>query len=117
MLSLASDADFHGVVFRALLRRHPSLDLVRIQDVGLRSAPDQDILEWAAAKGRILLTYDRKTMPKFAYDRVRAGLAMPGIFVLRNGTRRIGEMVEDVLLIALCSSMAEWKDRVTFLPL
>jgi len=117
MLRLASDADFHGGVYRGLLRRQPDLDIVRIQDAGLRTAADPDILAWAASHQRILLTHDRETMPKFAHERVRAGLGMPGLFVLRNRPKQIGQMVEDVLLIALCSSPEELKDRVEFLPL
>jgi hypothetical protein len=117
MLKLASDADFHGAVFLGVLRRQPDLDLMRVQDAGLRTAADPDILEWAASEGRILLTHDRETMPKFAYERVKARRPMPGVFVVRNRPRQIGLMIEDVLLVALCSSQDEWKDRVEFLPL
>ena len=117
MLSLASDADFNGILFRALLRRQPDLDLIRVQDVGLRTAADPDILAWAAAENRILLTHDRDTMPGFAYDRVQTGLPLPGVFVIRNRPEQIGQMVEDILLVVLCSSQEEWKDRVVFLPL
>ena len=59
MLRLASDADFNGDVVRGLFRLQPDLDLVRVQDVGLRTADDPTILQWTAAQGRILLTHDR----------------------------------------------------------
>ncbi|SRR5579871_4751940 len=117
MLRLASDADFNGILFRALLRRQPDLDLVRAQDVGLRTAEDPAILDWAASENRILLTHDRNTMPGFAYERVRTGLPLPGVFVIRNRPEHIGQMVEDILLVVLCSTLEEWKDRVVFLPL
>lgn len=117
MLRLASDADFNGILFRALLRRQPDLELVRVQDFGLRTAEDPDILTWAASENRILLTHDRNTVAGFAYDRVRTGLPMPGVFVIRNRPEQIGQMVDDILLVALCSSQEEWKDRVVFLPL
>src|SRR2546425_3354973 len=38
------------------------------------------VLHWAAERGRILLTHDVSTMTAFAYDRVRSGQRMPGIF-------------------------------------
>ena len=44
----------------------PTLDIVRVQDVGLRTASDPDILAWAASEGRILLTHDRKESGKLA---------------------------------------------------
>jgi hypothetical protein len=75
-----------------------------VQDVGLRTADDHDVLAWAAAEGRILVTHDRETMVGFAYQRVEAGLPMPGVFVVRNQPHHIGAMVEDLLLVVLCSS-------------
>ena len=51
MLLLVSDENFNGDSVRGLLRRHPELDLVRVQDVGLMQASDPDILEWAANRG------------------------------------------------------------------
>jgi hypothetical protein len=36
-------------------------------------APDDQLLVWLADEGRILLTHDVRTMPRFVYERVRAG--------------------------------------------
>ena len=116
MLRLASDTNFNGHVLRGLFRRQPGLDLVLIQDVGLRTADDPTILEWAAAEGRILLTHDQKTVPHSAYERVVAGAAMPGVFVIRNKPP-LGDMIDEILLMAECSSQDEWANRVEFLPL
>lgn len=116
MLRLASDADFNGDILRGLRQRLPELDLVRVQDVGLRTADDATILAWAARVGRILLTHDRRTMPGFAYDRVRAGEPMPGVFIVRSRLP-VGRAIEELLLVTLCSSPEEWKDRVEYLPL
>jgi hypothetical protein len=77
MLKLATDADFNGRVYKALLRQ----------------------------------------VPDFAWERVKAGLPMPGVFVIQNRRHHIGQMVNDILLVALCSAQDEWKDRVEFLPL
>ena len=48
MLQLPIDEDVHGDIVNGLRRRQPGLDVVRVQDVGLRQTPDPDILEWAA---------------------------------------------------------------------
>ena len=116
MLRMASDADFNGDVIRGLLQRQPDLELVRVQDVGLRTANDPTILEWAASEGRILLSHDRATMTHYAYERLRAGLPMPGLFIIRNKPP-LGQMIEEIILVAACNSQEEWKDRVEFLPL
>ena len=59
MLKLVSDENFNADILRGLYRRRPDLDVVRVQDIGLSATPDPDILAWAAAEGRILLTHDR----------------------------------------------------------
>jgi Domain of unknown function (DUF5615) len=116
MLRLVSDENFNGDIVRGLLLRRPDLDIVRVQDVGLVGADDPDILEWAASEGRIPLTHDRKTVPRFAYGRARAGLPMAGVFVL-SGRLPVGESIDELLLVAECSRPEEWTDRVEYLPL
>jgi hypothetical protein len=78
MLRLASDENFNGAVVRGLFRRQPGLDLIRVQDVGLRQTPDSDILEWAANQGRVVLSHDVSTVPPVSYQRVADGKPMPG---------------------------------------
>ena len=58
MLRLAADENFNGDIVRGLLRRNPKLDIVRVQDVGLSGADDPSVLQWAADKGRIVVTHD-----------------------------------------------------------
>ena len=82
MLRLASDENFNGDIVRGLLFRLPELNLVRVQDVGLEGATDPVVLVWAAENDRIVMTHDRATLPNFAYERVVAGEAMPGVFVV-----------------------------------
>ena len=117
MLRLATDSDFNSRLYRALLQRQPDLDLVRVQDVGLRTAQDPEVLAWAASEGRILLSHDRTTMTKFANVRVLAGQPMPGVLIIRNRPDQIGQMVEEILVVALCSAQDEWRDLVAFLPM
>ena len=67
MLRLLSDECFDGRIVRGLHHVAPTLDLVRVQDVGLSGIDDLAVLAWAAAEDRILLTHDRQTIPGFAY--------------------------------------------------
>lgn len=57
MLRFAADENFNNDIVRGLLRRVPTLDVVRVQDVGLSGADDAAVLEWAAAQGRIVITH------------------------------------------------------------
>ncbi|MBC8265255.1 MAG: DUF5615 family PIN-like protein, partial [Anaerolineales bacterium] len=103
-------------IVRGLWRRKPELDIVRIQDVGLSGADDPTVLEWAAREGRVLLTHDVTTMTGYAYERVRAGQPMPGVFEVSRAVP-IGLAIEDILLLAECSLEGEWEGQVRYLPL
>jgi hypothetical protein len=116
MLRLLSDADFNGRVYSGVMRRAPGLDFIRVQDVGLRMAKDPVVLEWAASDGRIVVSRDRKTMIRHAYDRIRARLLMPGLIIVDDATP-IGVLVQELLIAAYCSSQSEWENKVEFLPL
>ena len=116
MLSLLSDENFNGDIVRGLLLRHPNLDLLRVQDVGLREVDDPAILAWAASNGRILLTHDRATMPDFAYNRLVRGELMAGTFVV-NDRMPMRQAIDKLLLLIDCSEQAEWQGVVLYLPL
>jgi hypothetical protein len=116
MLRLLTDEDFDGRLTRALLARLPGLDLVRVQDVALMHTPDPDILAWAAAAGRIVLTHDRNTMTGFATARVNAGQPMPGLFVVDRQASS-GRTLNDLEALAAPSEMDEWRDQIIFVPL
>jgi len=116
MLRLAADENFNSDIVRGLLRRKPNLDIVRIQDVGLSGADDPTVLEWSAEEGRVLLTHDVSTITHYAYELVRAGKPMPGVFEVSRNIP-IGVVIEDVLLLVECSLDKEWEGQVRYLPL
>jgi hypothetical protein len=116
MMRLASDENFNGEIIRGLLRRKPDLDIVRVQDAGLLGSDDPTVLAWAAEEGRILLTHDRATIPDHAYERIRAGRDMPGVFVIANRFP-VGRAIEEIILVVLCSDAEEWEGVVCHLPL
>jgi hypothetical protein len=116
MLPMLADENFNNDIIRGVRRRSPTVDIVRVQDVDLGGADDPTVLEWAAANDRIVLTHDVSTMTRFAYDRVREGKPMPGLFeVNRKVTLSIA--IEEILLLAECSDAGEWEGQVRYLPL
>ena len=116
MVALAIDENLNNDIVRGLLRRRPTIDMVRVQDVGLSGAEDPQVLEWAAGENRVLITEDAGTMTKHAYARVAAGRPMPGIFEV-PGTVTLSQAIEDLLLIAECSVPGEWEGQIRYLPL
>ncbi len=116
MLRLASDADVHGDIIRGLRRRLPDIDLVRAQDALPEGAPDSEVLIWAAAENRVLITNDRNTMVGLAYQRVAAREPVHGLIVTTN-EQSIGLAIDDILLVAEYMPEEEIRDQVVvFLP-
>ena len=116
MIALAFDENFNNDVVRGLLRRNPSLDVVRVQDAGFTSLDDPGVLAWAAAEDRVLVSHDVATLTGYAYARVQAGLPMPGLFEAGPSVP-IATAIDDLLLIAECSLPGEWEGQVRYLPL
>jgi hypothetical protein len=116
MIGLAFDENFNNDVLRGLIRRDPTLDLVRIQDVGLRTLDDEVVLAWAAENDRVLVTHDVSTITTLAYARVAQGLKMPGVLEAPRSLS-IATAIEDLRLIAACSEPGEWEGQVRYLPL
>lgn len=113
---LATDEDFDNRILRGLLRRLPDLDIIRVQDVGLRGAHDPIILAWAAREQRVLLTHDLRTMPHFAQKRIMAGDPMAGLIWVAQSLP-IGEAIEDILTIIEATELEEWENWIEYLPL
>lgn len=116
MVRFLTDENFNADVTRGLLLRAPHLDLVRVQDVGLQGVEDPDVLTWAPNNGRIVLTHDRSTMPKFAIERIKRRSPVTGLFVVSD-RRPVGETIEELLLIDGCSESTEWDGQIVYLPL
>jgi len=116
MLKIAADENFNNDVLRGVLRLNADADIVRIQDTEIAGSEDPIVLEWTAKEGRVLLTHDVKTMTKFAYDRVRSGLPMPGVFEVSDDVP-MGRAIEEILILIECSLENEWEGQVRYLPM
>jgi hypothetical protein len=111
-----ADENFDHRTLTGLKRREPGLDIVVVQDIGLRTVDDPGVLEWAAREGRIVVTHDVSTFAGFAFERIAAGLSMPGVIEIPETVPR-SVIIEELILIAAASEPDEWADRVVYLPL
>ena len=84
-LSFVADHNFTEVILAGVRRRDKSVDILRVRQIGMQQTPDPEILEWAAQNGRVVLSHDVNTMESYAYDRIIAGLPMPGVFLVFSG--------------------------------
>ena len=116
VIRFVADENLNDAITRGLRRRQSTIDIVRVQDTGLSGADDPTILQWAAEQGRVLLTHDVSTMTKHAYERLQNDQRMPGIFEVPRSCP-IAQAIDDLLLLAECSTDGEWEGQVRYLPL
>ena len=113
---LLADENFNHHIVRALRRRRPGIDLITVQDARIGAISDPDLLEWAAARERVVLSHDVQTLVGFAQDRVANRLPMPGVIIVREAFS-VGRAVEDLLVVIECSLEGEIEGHVRYIPL
>jgi hypothetical protein len=113
---LLADEDFDNDILHGLVRRHPELDVVRVQDSNLAGEEDPVVLEWAAQNRGMVLTHDFNTMLDCAYTRVEAGLSMLGVIAIRQSVP-VRRAIEEIEILVECSTEGEWEGQVIYLPL
>lgn len=116
MLRLVADENFNDDVLRGLLQLEPRLDVVRVRDCNLEGATDPELLEWASRESRIIISHDRRTLAPFAYERVRLGLSVYGVFIV-DDWMPIAGAIGDLFIAPCCSNDGEWMDQVLYIPL
>jgi hypothetical protein len=116
MLRLLIDQNFDHDILRGLERRIPNLDYVTTGEMGLSETPDPELLEWAMAERRIILTHDQSTMPDHIAERLTGGQEIFGVLIVPHGLP-IRFVIDELELIVECSGEDEFLNRYLFLPL
>jgi predicted nuclease of predicted toxin-antitoxin system len=116
MLPLLLDENFNQRILRGLKRRISNLDYSIAQESSLGGESDKSLLAWAAERNRVLVTHDLKTVPRFAYERVAAGLPMSGVIAV-DDELPIGQAIEELAIIVACSETSDWENQIVYLPL
>ncbi len=110
-----ADANFNQKIVAGLLRRAPQIDFELPQGVIPEKMGDPGVLELAAARGRMIVTHDARTMPKHFSEFV-AHRPSPGVILVPKNMP-IRTAIEELLLIWQVSEAAEWTNQMRRLPL
>ena len=103
---------------RALLRREPRVDVLRIGDPQAPSfgTLDPDLLIFLEQSKRLLVTLNRASMPAHIQAHYAAGRRLWGIlWVRKDASTR--QLVDELLLIWEASEAEEWIDFMGDIPL
>jgi hypothetical protein len=113
-VALYMDQHVPDAITRGLRRR--GVDVLRTQDDGYEQAADEDILDHAAAIGRVVFTRDDDLLV-IAHARQAAGIRFAGVVFARQNGPSIGDCVRDLEVIAVASDPPDMAGRVEYLPL
>jgi predicted nuclease of predicted toxin-antitoxin system len=114
-LRFQPDADLNQNILHAVIRREPTLDFQTAGAAGLTGLRDLEVLTLAAREGRVLVTHDRKTMPRHFAAFITTGTS-PGVLIIPQRLS-VATAVEDLLLIWSTMDADEWRNTIRFLPL
>jgi hypothetical protein len=109
-----ADEDIDVDIIQGLRSREPAIDILDVKSAGLRRTKDPALLEIAAEQDRILITYDRNTMPRHFRERMAAGKPSPGVFIVPQEEPAIGGIIEWLLLVWTASQAEEWRGQVVY---
>jgi uncharacterized protein with PIN domain len=102
------DEHVDGGIARGL-RRH-GIDVATVSGVGLESADDPDVLAWALADGRVVVTHDDD------FVRLHAnGSAHAGVCYSHQRKHTVGGLLTMLLLVDACKSEAEMHGHLEYL--
>lgn len=81
----------------------------------LANVRDPEILALAAREGRILVTHDRKTMPRHFFEFITTATSA-GVLIIPQHLS-VAAAVNDLLLIWYATEAEEWINQIRSLPL
>ena len=118
-LAYLLDENQRGLLWDVIQRHNARgidpLDAVRVGD--LPELPlgrqDPEILLWAEAQERILVSFDRSTLPGYLADHLAGGRHCPGIFMVSRTSRPL-VVLDFLVLAAYASEPAEWRDWIKY---
>lgn len=113
-LRFQADNDFNERIVRAVLRLEPSIDFQTAHAADLHGVPDEEVLARAARDGRVLVTYDRATMPDH-FGRFITSHTSPGIIIVSRSLP-IGRAAEWLHLLWAASEAEEYVNSICTIP-
>ena len=113
-LALYMDVHVPSPVTEGLRRR--GVDVLTSQEDGTREATDEALLLRASELERLLFSQDGDLL-RIAAEWRDADRGFYGVIYAHQRRAGVGQLVEDLELIASCCSAEELSGRVTYLPL
>lgn len=111
-----ADNDLRTHFVRAVRRAEPAIDFKLASASALDALSDIEVLRRCAIEGRILVSHDKRTLPKALAALLAEGPESPGIILVIPQSASIRAVAEDLILIWSVSGPEEWRNRIVKLP-
>jgi len=115
VIRLLADENVSPAFIAGLSQRIIEIDIESTHDVGLDGRTDAEVLSWAAEHERVVVSFDRKTLPDHVDERIADGKSVPGVVILRRGYT-LREMLDDLELLIRCLGDDEFANRTIRIP-
>lgn len=93
-----------------------AIDVLTAQEDGAAGWDDSRLLGRATELGRVLVSQDDDLLRE-ASRRLKAGADFCGVVYAHQLRVTIGQMVDDLELIAKATTLEEWRGRIEYLPI
>lgn len=113
-ISFQADADLDEDIIWGVKRIDPMINFQTADEAGIRGLKDSEVLKTAAIENRILVSHDRRTMPRHFADFI-LDQTSPGVFIISQGAK-ISKVIDDLFLIWFASEAEEWVNVISELP-
>ena len=81
-LRFQADNDLKRIIVDATLRREPSIDFQTAHAAALDGLSDERVLRLAASQSRILVSHDKRTLPRALANFIADGGTSPGVLLV-----------------------------------
>ena len=111
-----ADNDLKRSIVDATLRREPGVDFQTAQAARLDGVDDEAVLRLAASQSRILVSHDKRTMPRAFALFLGAGGTSPGVLLVIPQSAPVALVVETLVLIWTDDCADDWHNLITKVP-
>lgn len=109
-----ADADLNEDIVTGLMRREPRIDFQIADAAGLRGQDDAVVLARAAEERRVLVSHDRKTMPRHFAEFIQSSTSAGLLIVSQKLDLRTA--IEELITVWEASEAEEWINIISDIP-
>jgi hypothetical protein len=111
-----ADNDLNQLIVAATFRKEPGIDFQTAQQAQLDGLDDLTVLRRTASEGRILVSHDKRTMPRHLTSFLNQGNDSPGVLVVIPQDAPLRAVVETLVLIWADNTPEDWQNAITVIP-